>query len=470
MSEPRISRRTFIGTTAAAGLALAFPQLRCGGPSGGSSVVVVGAGLAGLVAADELTRDGFDVRVVEARDRVGGRVHTVRGPFAEGQHAEAGGEYIDTVHTEMLGLTERFGLELDDLREQEDRPIVVLVDGEREVIDGLQPSVEDEVDAFFGEAAALAEEIDPEDLGDAQQLDGVSVAETMEEFDLSEDARFVVGRQIRDGYAVEADRLSALWVVLTEKAYVDAPEGDTEAFRIRGGNDQLPEALANELGGAVALLRPVTAVSQDSSEVRVQAGGEVVTADYAVLAVPLSVLGAVELSPDPGEKRAAAAGVQYGAASKAMLQFGRRVWVEEGLSGDAFTDLPAGSTWDATEAEPGTAGILTSYLSGRPASASAGLGEQARIDQAIPGVNEAFPGTAGTLLAGTSVAWAGAPFSQGSWVAPAPGQVVALREGIRRPLGRIHLAGEHTADQFSGYMEGAVRSGQRAAQEIVERS
>jgi len=68
-----------------------------------------------------------------------------------------------------------------------------------------------------------------------------------------------------------------------------------------------------------------------------------------------------------------------------------------------------------------------------------------------------------------SVAWAGEPFSRGAWVAPAPGQVLALREGTGRPLGRIHLAGQHTAEQFSGYMEGAVRSGQRAAREIMER-
>ena len=130
---------------------------------------------------------------------------------------------------------------------------------------------------------------------------------------------------------------------------------------------------------------------------------------------------------------------------------------------------PAGSTWDATEAEPETAGILTSYLSGRPASASAGLREQARIDQAIPGVNGP-PGTAGTLASpdqrrlGRCALLArllGRPCAR-------PGRGAA--RGHPASAGPHHLVGEHTADQFSGYMEGAVRSGQRAAREIVERS
>ena len=292
----------------------------------------------------------------------------------------------------------------------------------------------------------------------------------MAEFDLSEDARFVIERQIRDDYAVEADRLSALWVVLGEKSYVDAGDGDTEVFRIRGGNDQLPAALADELEGAVSLSAPVDAISHDDSGVRVRAGSEVVEADYAVLAVPLSVLGAIEFSPEPGPDRAAAAEVQYGAASKTLLQFDRRPWAEQGLSGDAFTDLAAGSTWDATDAQPGTDGILVSYLSGRPATELGEAGPQGRIEAALPGVNEAFPGSAGALGAAASLAWSSEPFSRGSWVAPAPGQVLALREGVSRPLGRIHLAGEATAREFSGYMEGAVRSGRRAAREIIERS
>jgi monoamine oxidase len=472
VAEARFSRRTFVGTGAALGLALALPHIRCGGGSGGDSVVVIGAGLAGLVAADELQREGFEVRVLEARDRIGGRVHTVTEPFADGQIAEGGGEYIDTVHTEMLDLVDRFGLELDDLRElDEEESTVLIFDGEREVIEALPSGVEEEVEAFFGEASGLAEEIDLDDLGDeATELDGVSVSEVMDELEVSDEARFLIERQVRDDYAVEPDRLSALWVVLNEKSYVDAGAGDTEVFRVRGGNDQVPAALADQLDGRVSLSVPVDSISQDDSGVRVRAGGEVVSADYAVLAVPLSVLGAIEFSPEPGEERAAAAEVQYGAASKTLLQLGRRTWADQGLSGDAFTDLPAGSTWDATDAQPGRAGILVSYLSGRPASASAEAAPRARIGQALPGVDEAFPGSASALGEAVSIAWSGEPYSRGSWVAPAPGQVLTLREGIAEPLGRVHLAGEAVAREFSGYMEGAVRSGRRAAREIIERS
>jgi monoamine oxidase len=159
---------------------------------------------------------------------------------------------------------------------------------------------------------------------------------------------------------------------------------------------------------------------------------------------------------------------QYGAATKTLMQFERRTWAEAGLSGDSFTDLPLGSTWDATDAQPGTAGILVGYAAGTLGISSAQIDEAARIQQGARGADEVFPGSGEAFSTGASVAWFDEPFSRGSWVAPAPGQVLALREGVGRPLGRVHLAGEATAEKFSGYMEGAVRSGQRAAGEIIE--
>ncbi len=173
VSEPRFSRRTFVGATTAAGIALAFPQIRCGGDSGeGASVVVIGAGLSGLVAADELASEGFDVTVLEARDRIGGRVRTLREPFSGGQFAEAGGEYLDAVHSEMLALVDRFGLEMDDLVEVESaKPAVAFAGGRRYTQDFrlLTDEVEAARNAFYDEAATLGDGLDPADPGALEQ-------------------------------------------------------------------------------------------------------------------------------------------------------------------------------------------------------------------------------------------------------------------------------------------------------------
>jgi monoamine oxidase len=399
-------------------------------------------------------------------------VYTLRAPFAEGQVAEGGGEYIDGVHTEMLGLVNRFGLELDDLSQAgSDLPAVVFVDGRRRSEDEIPAGVEDEFDEFLGEAAAQAEEVDTDDLdgGTAAELDALSVADAMDELGVSGRARFLLRQQIRGDYAVEPEQLSALYLVLGEQSYADAGDDDLEEYRISGGNDQLPKALAGELESAVSLSQPVTAVSQDDSGVRVMTGSEEVAADFAVLAVPLPVLEAIDFSPEPPPERAAAVGVQYGAATKSLLQFTGRPWIEQGFDGEAFTDLPSGSTWEATDAQPGPDGILVAYAGGKLGTTSAEVAEPQRIERAVADVNEVFPGSAALFSAGVGVAWAAEPFTRGSWVAPAPGQVATLRRGTERPLGRIHLAGEHTDTKFPGYMEGAVRSGQRAAREIMER-
>ena len=387
MSEPRFSRRTFVGATTAAGIALALPHSSCGGGSGsgaGRSVVVIGAGLAGLAAADELSREGFDVTVIEARDRIGGRVRTLREPFRGGQFAEAGGEYLDAVHTEMLALVDRFGLDLDDLNEVgSDKPGVAYAGGRRYDAADLDAEAEGAIDAFYAETASLAEDLDPGDIeGTGAELDTASAGELIDEIEPSEDARFVLEHQLRDAYAMDPARLSLLFVVLSELAYAEADAEGIEALRVKGGNDQVPEALAAELDGEVSLSSPVSAISQDGDGVQVRSAGGDVAADHAVITVPLSTLSAIDLSPalDPGDRGAAEA-IQYGAATKSILQYRGRPWIDVGSNGESFTDLPAGDTWEATDAQNGGARDPHRLL-GRRARAQGRRARAGRADRA----------------------------------------------------------------------------------------
>ena len=470
VDELRLSRRAFLGTTAAAGLALAAPG--CGGGEPRARVVVVGAGLAGLVAADRLASNGVEVTVLEARERLGGRVLTVRDPFVAGQSAEGGGEYIDAVHVEMLGLVERFGLELDDLRLVGSGRALVLAAGRRASYGELlaQPGVGAARERFYAAAAALAGSLDASGGGPrAAELDRRSAASLLDELELDPIARFSLEEEIRDDYAAEPERLSLLFLARAERPYTKVPDRQIEPFRIQGGNDQLIEALADAFGGSISTSRPVEGISQRDGGVSVAAGGGRFQADWCLVAAPLPAVREIEFDPPAaGPIAEVIERSAYGMVTKTLLQYRRRVWKAEGLSGDAITDLPVGTTWEATCAQPGVPGILISYAAGRYGEEAAAVGETEGVLRAAAGAARLFPGSAGELGPTARIAWPNERFSGGSYIAPAPGQALA-QPLLRRPAGRIVFAGEHTDDRFPGYMEGAVRSGQRAANQLLAR-
>ena len=464
-----LDRREFFALSLGTAAALAG----CARTSGESRshVVVVGAGLAGLTAAHELERRGFDVTVLEARSRVGGRVRTIRHEFAEGQHAEAGGEFIDTNHLEILRLVRRLGLELEDVRNGwGDREDAVYRDGRRYPY-GLVATkpVRREIDRFWQEIAELAAPLDPADpVAAGERLDARSVADFLDDIELEEMARFFVEQQALVGeYTVEPTDLSLLFFAALEKLYEDVPESGIEAFRIRGGNDRLPQRLAMSLRSDVILGSAVTAVDRSSHGVTVAVGDTRFDADYCVLAAPLPALRAVAFEPPlPDELGAAVAGLQYGVAAKTLLQYETRVWRSEGFTGDTATDLPIGMTWEATDQQRGARGIMIGYTAGARGIAYGSLPLPIRIDSAADDIGLIYPGSRAALGASTGVAWANEPFTGGSYTAYAPGQVTRFWRTIRKPVGRVYLAGEHTST-FTGYMEGAVRSGRRVAAQIA---
>ncbi|MBM3667179.1 MAG: FAD-binding protein, partial [Actinobacteria bacterium] len=381
MRTEGLTRRALLGTATAGAVALALPQLRCGGGEdersggrgAGSSVIVVGAGLAGLVAADLLGSEGAEVTLIEARERLGGRVFTVRSPFAGGQIAEGGGEYIDAVHTVMLELVERFELELDDLNAVgAEGDGVVIRPGRRRLYEEVAATsgVEAETERFYEAIYELARPLGGAGAGRAAaELDASSAADLLDRLGISGDARFLLEQDLVGGYTVEPERLSLLFLASAERPYEEVPDRDIETLRINGGNDQLTTALAEDLEGEIVTGSPVDSVTQGSGGVTVEAAGRSYRADACVLALPLPALREIEIgfAAPPAVERAVLR-TSYGAVTKTLMQFATRTWSEEGLAGYGLTDLPVGITWDATDAQPGERGILISY-----AAAAAGL-------------------------------------------------------------------------------------------------
>ena len=433
----------------------------------GTSVIVVGAGLAGLSAAVRLMKDGARVTVVEARDRVGGRVLTIRDLFDEGQHAEAGGDFIDRGQEDIRRLVDQYGLNVRTILRQgfsfvrdkgrgeiDGRPIK----GERAwkpIADRAKPLIDAYQRAEQRWESAVIRTL-------AQQ----SVAQWLDEIDADAHMRAMV-RGLRGFFLADPENLSLL--VLIEQLASEAP-GQDAMGRIEGGNDRLPRAMAKELGEALHLNTSARAIHDDQSSMRVtvEHGGDrtQMKADYVILAVPVNMVRAIEIAPAlPLEQAKVLERLKYGRVTKSLLQFDRRFWKRKGRSSAYGSDAPTGAIWDANEEQRGPAGILTLMAGGQASEDSQKILSQEGVQGLVRALEWLKPGEA-ELLHHYHVTWEHDSWAQGGYVYFDPSFDPAWRPWLARPHGRLLFAGEHTSIKWQGYMNGAVESGLRAAAEV----
>jgi monoamine oxidase len=430
----------------------------------GTSVIVAGAGFAGLAAAWQLHTWGCAVRVVEARTRIGGRVWTVRDGFAEGQHAEAGADLIDEGQTTIRGFAQRFGLEtVRILRDGfagyrlDDAGVRALRRGARgwdELSGRLAAEVERYRAAGCDWRSPVAADIGRRSV--AQWLDDAGAGAALRSMATS----------LRGFFVADPADLSLL--ALVDQLAHDDPPG---LHRIAAGNDTLADALARgidvELGCAVRAVRDDGARVAVGFTDRDGRSGEA-TADAIVLALPAPLLRDVAIVPALPERQAeAVARLRYGPATKASLQFARRFWREDGRPSAVGSDMPHGAVWDANEQQPGASGILT-LLAGGGASAllsqrlAAGGSDALRADLGWLGADDV------PVVGLHAARWEDERWSRGAYAAFDASFAPDLRPLLGRRHGRIAFAGEHTSARWQGYMNGALESGLEAAHDVAD--
>jgi monoamine oxidase len=435
--------------------------------------IVIGAGMAGLVAASELHRAGHRVTVLEGRNRVGGRIYTVRDAFADGLAAEVGAMRIPTAHTLTMAYIERLGLPtvpflsdnpaayclLRGQRRRNDVPVDDLFDlrsDERGL--GLEELLKRSLAPIRAELAAGAP-------GFTDRWERTSLREFLERSGWSSGAIEMFGVLSRHESLMD----TAFLEFFRGSNHVSSP-----MVRIPGGMDQLPQALARPLQEQIRFGCTVRGVVQGPDFVRVQVEGvtgrRTVTGDYAIVTLPYSLWCHVEVTPElSAAKQRAIRQIHYDNATKIFMQFRKRFWEDEGIRfGTSVTDLPIRNVvYPEAEAPTPRGLLLASYTWAQDAQRWGAVTDLDRQVQALDNLARIHPRAPEFYEHGLSHVWQADPFAGGAYTVFQPGQQARLHADICRPEGRLHFAGEHTS-LLHRWVEGAVESGLRAAREVAE--
>jgi monoamine oxidase len=446
-------------------------------------IVLVGAGMAGLVAAYELLRAGHDPVLLEARPRVGGRIYTLREPFAHGLHAEAGAMRIPASHDLTLAYVKAFKL-------------------------ATLPFTMGNPEAYYhiGGVRRRIRETDPEQLGfelaphergrTYAELWSAAIRPLVERLD-AEGARawnWLVERyddfSTREflghcGWsegAIEMFGLFANQEALLNSSFLELFREEAGRFyedmvQIAGGMDLLPRAFVPALGGRIRFGARVTALEQDEDGVavhyRTAARRHSERGDYAIVTLPFAVLRHIEATPHFSRaKQRAIRQLHYDASAKILMQCRRRFWeLDDGIhGGGSVTDLPIRNVYYPEQGrETGRGVLLGSYTWSEDAQRWGSLAPADRIVEAVEQLAHIHPQIVSEFECGASWMWHDDEFAGGAFALFEPGQQRLLHEAIVEPEGRFHFAGEH-ASLAHAWIQGAVESGLVAARDVAERA
>jgi monoamine oxidase len=436
----------------------------------GKRVVVVGAGFSGLAAAHELQSAGYDVTVVEARNRVGGRVLSFS-DFVAGKNVEGGGELIGSNHPTWVAYQDQFGLEFLPIEEAEEVEFPVVLGGKRltkEESDALY----EEMDTAFSkmnEDAAKVDADQPWKSEGAVALDAKQTEDWIDALPVSPTCKAGITAQLEADNGANTAWQSYLGNLAQVKGGgLEKYWTDSEVYRCKGGNQQLAKKLLAAIGEAkVKLSTPVTRIEYGGKTARVLlADGSVREADDVVLAVPPSTWRRIAFDP----ALPCALRPQMGVNVKFLSAVKKRFWEDAKLAADALSDGAIGWTWDATHQQAGDSGFcLTAFSGGPGAETCRSWKPEERVESYLVELERFFPDVRRHFVQSRFMDWPNEPWTLASYSFPAPGQVTTVGPLLRAGLGNLHFAGEHCCYAFVGYMEGALNSGVALAKRLATR-
>lgn len=417
-----------------------------------ASVLIIGAGFAGLAAGVALKQAGIKVTILESRKRIGGRVFSHRPAKANGQIIELGAEWVGASHERVLALCEEFGLTLDNNQFETD----LIMHGKYSKKGKW--SYSEKMEKFWNDLVPVWEAM-PEQ--DRIKLDKQDWWRYLQTAGLSDEDLLL--RDLLDSTDFgESIRHTSAYAAFAE--YAESSEKNEMDFKIKGGNGLLAEKMADNIGRENILLdHGVLTVKQiGSKNVSVTCNnGKNFEADKLICAVPTYAMMKIDWQPGlPDVMKDALHELQYSRIGKFPVVFSERFWKRDDF--DMLTDTPAHYFYNGTKNQSGRNGVLMCYAIGEKADVLASVSKSQRLDIILNALRPAFGNVRKYIAEDLMYYWGQDEYSKGAYAFYGKSQWFGIMPELKKPFQNVFFAGEHLAD-WQGFMEGAINSGEEAA-------
>jgi monoamine oxidase len=501
--EGGLTRRTLIGTAGAGAAAAMLPgaaeaakrkkakrkKSKSTKRKRTADVCVVGAGFAGLTAARELVKAGRSVILLEARDRVGGRI--LNQEIAGGEISERGGTFVGPTQDHILKLAKEMGVATFPTYDTGNN-VYIADDGSKMTYSDTSPTGTAPLDplilADLATTVTLLDQMStsvpvdaPWRAPQAADWDQQTLETWIRANSVSPRYRKIVPVATRPIFGAEPREISLLYTLfyIASSGNERNPgtfernfntRGGAQEQRFHGGSQLICFRMADELGRRVVLSSPVRKIVQGSSVVRVESDRYTVRCKRVIVAVPPPLAGRIEYSPIlPSDRDQLTQRMPMGTLIKAAAVYENAFWRPKGLNGTAVSMIgPVNATFDDSP-ENGKPGVIFGFIGGDEARRHKTLSPEQRRARVLAQYASFF-GSEGKVIDYFESDWSNEEWTRGCPVSVlAPGTLSSFGEALRRPCDRIHWAGTETSNYWNGYMDGAVRSGERAAREVLDR-